>query len=285
LKATADNSNGILYATFSGDTFLKDRTYVFRFWARQSTITGSPLSAASDIYITIGDVAMPPSGSATAIFTKWGTTKTGLTGLDPAMTIFNLTSGLETDHISTANQWEQFEIRWTAPETYDGSDVYFAIQPRISSPTGVNYWYDDFTIYTPIPTLLDRLGRSRTATLAINSPLTTEAAKQLGDVFLSLKSRTPFRGSWKVQGDGRVCSAGDGAPRHPAEMLLETTELVRFLNIIDPDTGGVGRDGVIDTVSYSHDDRSASVSIDNTRNDFEALLARLAAVTQARTRY
>lgn len=132
--------------------------------------------------------------------------------------------------------------------------------------------------------LLTRAGRTRAASLPITAPITTASATALGDAFLSTKSRTPFKGEWKVSPGKALTGFVDGAPRHPSTLLLQTTELVQFRHLIDPDSGAVGRSGIIDTVTYSGNDvESADVAIDNTRSNFEALLSRLAAVTTAPT--
>jgi hypothetical protein len=276
LRATTNTADFVYTQFTSGMTFEKDHTYVFRYWARQDDMTIS--SHAGQPHIMIDDPA-----AATARYSDGETYYNGQL-LAPAWTPLNITAGIASNDIQVVNRWEQFEVQWTPLETYTGDRVYFRFEQATSTTTGKHRWYDDFVIYCAVPTLLDRVGRNRTATLTVSSPLTVNAAKQLGDVFLALRSRTPFKGSWSVTGRG-VRSALTGAPISPAEVLLYSGELVRFSNLVDPDVGGVGRDGIIDTVSYSHDERTASVSIDNTRNDFESLLARLAAVTQARSRY
>jgi hypothetical protein len=45
-----------------------------------------------------------------------------------------------------------------------------------------------------------------------------------------------------------------------------------------PDHGAGRRDGVIAAVSYTHADQSAQVTIDNSRDNLEALLHRLGAL-------
>jgi hypothetical protein len=59
--------------------------------------------------------------------------------------------------------------------------------------------------------------------------------------------------------------------------------LMHFSNRIDPDTGALGRDGRIAQVTYNHNEQEAQVSIDNQRNNFEALISRLSAVIGQRT--
>jgi hypothetical protein len=58
-------------------------------------------------------------------------------------------------------------------------------------------------------------------------------------------------------------------------MLAQTGELLRFNDLIDPDTGDLGRDGRIVEVTYNHDENSVVVTIDSSRTSFESLLERI----------
>lgn len=138
-------------------------------------------------------------------------------------------------------------------------------------------YIDDVTLYESRATLLDRRGLNRAKILPINSPLTKTVGDQIGDVFLRAHRTTPFKGSFTAQGGIR--RALGGAPVHPAELLLATSQLVRVSHRIDPDTGAWGRDGVMASVEYDHDQRQSVVQIDNQRRNFEAFLERLAVVT------
>ena len=62
----------------------------------------------------------------------------------------------------------------------------------------------------------------------------------------------------------------------PVDALLGMTgEMIRFTDRIDPDTGAVGRDARIAEVSIDPDTEEATVTLDNSRAGFDALLARL----------
>jgi hypothetical protein len=122
-----------------------------------------------------------------------------------------------------------------------------------------------------------RRGFNRSAIVPVQTALSSAAAIQILDTFLAGHISTPLRGGMAVeQGGVRLFNGGSGV--HPSALLRETGELVRFLDRRDPDTGGLGRDGRIASVSYDHDAERASVAIDNERRNFEALLARLAIV-------
>src|SRR5262249_7655957 len=127
---------------------------------------------------------------------------------------------------------------------------------------------------TQTGTIVDRQGGVSTQTLDTSFKLTTALANQLGDTYLAAHKASPFKGEVVVSAGGarRVIS---GLPYHPAQLLLLTGQLARRGDLIDPDTGAVGRSITIDQVTYRDDQQTATVALDNTRTDFDALLARL----------
>jgi hypothetical protein len=126
--------------------------------------------------------------------------------------------------------------------------------------------------------LLTAAGLTRTKILLVEAALTTATANQIGDTFLAAHSSTPFKGSLTIKGP-RAIRQADGGVTHPAVLLRGTGEVLRLTHVIDPTTGNVGRDGIIATVTYTHDQREAKVELDNSRRNFEAFLARLGVVT------
>ncbi len=126
--------------------------------------------------------------------------------------------------------------------------------------------------------LLARQGFTRTTTLGVSSSATSASAQQLGDIWLAEKSAAKMKGSINVQGFGAArLLAGGGL--HPSALLLRVGELIRISHLVGPTDGNAGRDGSIKSVSYNHDSETASIELDNERGRFEALLARLAVVT------
>lgn len=128
-------------------------------------------------------------------------------------------------------------------------------------------------------TIPDRRGYYRTNGLNTNMSLTQTALDQMTTTFISSHGRMPFKGTYTASGWDAVAFTVGGA-RVPAwELLRYVGEMIHFPNQTDPDTGAKGRDGRISAVSYDHDSRTSSVSIDSQRSNFEALLARLQVVT------
>jgi len=133
-------------------------------------------------------------------------------------------------------------------------------------------------IRTASSSLLTRQGFTRTAVLSVSAPMTTTSAQALGDVWLAERSSPKFKGTVTVQGHG-AARAINGGGIHPSELLLRGGDLLRVGHLIEPSTGAIGRDGVIKSISYTHDAETATVELDSERGRFETLLARLAIVT------
>lgn len=123
-------------------------------------------------------------------------------------------------------------------------------------------------------TLPDRRGFWRTKVLPVSAALTTAAAQQIGDLWLAAHRTTPYKGSFKLTGDQALRDPATGETIPLERLLLHTGELVRDMAAVDPDTGGVGRDGRIASVTYTPASEEATVALDNSRASFEALLAR-----------
>ena len=163
-------------------------------------------------------------------------------------------------------------VTWTPLATVPASSVTLGLNTR-----GVGGWYylDSVLTYATRPTIVERNNFRRTKTLNVSFTLTTAAATQLGDLWLRAHQRTPFKGTVKLTGHGAIRDILTGTPL-PVDALLDMTgELIRFTDRIDPDTGAVGRDARIAEVSIDPDTDEATVTLDNTRAGFDALLARL----------
>jgi hypothetical protein len=130
---------------------------------------------------------------------------------------------------------------------------------------------------------LDLLGVTRTMVLAVSAVLTTGSAETIGDAWLAEKARSQFKGSLKVAGMGSVRDLQTGRPMHPSELLALPGQMIRISHLVDPDTGGVGRDAIISAVQYEHDGESASISLDNENGRLDALLARVGALQAVAT--
>lgn len=146
-------------------------------------------------------------------------------------------------------------------------------------PSAGNVWFDSFLFYEAATTIVDRRGFRRTKVLDTNMALTAAAAQQIADAFLASHRTTPLKGKLVVTGYGLASNARTGQKMRASELTLCVGELVRFIHLIDPDTGAIGREGRIASASYDADSDTTTLEIDSQSQNFEAMLARLALVT------
>jgi hypothetical protein len=164
-------------------------------------------------------------------------------------------------------------IGWTPKEDTSGVTLRM-LQNSIGTS---QYWIDDLQLSESAPTLVDRRGFRRTKVIDVSSAITAAEGNQIADTFLEGHLTTPFKGSIKVS-PGGVRTVHGGQQVHPSLLIARSQELVRLSQLIDPDTGGIGRDGTIAGVTYTHADETAQVELDDQRGNFDALLQRLQVV-------
>lgn len=123
-------------------------------------------------------------------------------------------------------------------------------------------------------TLVDRRGRLRRKVLPIQSPIDATAAAQLAAIFLGQHRSTPLQGPLTITGDDAVTRVLGGSGVHPSELVTATGELVRFSEMIDPDSGGKARDGRIASAKYTHSTRTCELQIDDQHDNLAVLLQR-----------
>lgn len=176
----------------------------------------------------------------------------------------------------TGNVYTLYEMVWVP--TADRVEGWYEWTITAEAGAGTN---DDLLIDVTTSTyaLPDRRGFLRSKILPISSSITTAVAQRLGDLYLNAHHTTPFRGGFKVTGRGGVRRVLGGGAVHPAWLLRDTGQYVRCAHVIDPDNGAWTRSGRMATVSYDHDSQTSTVALDEDREGFEALLARLALVT------
>lgn len=175
----------------------------------------------------------------------------------------------------TSGAWNLISISWTPTATRTGVQVF----ATCFSAAGGFAYIDSLQLFSAQPTLVDRRGFRRTKILPVSSALTSAAAQQIADTYLSLHRYTPYRGTLQVTGQGGIRTHQGGQGIHPADLLLYTQEKVRLTNRINPDDGSVGRDGTIASVAYDHNTNTANVELDNRTTNFESFLERLSLLT------
>jgi hypothetical protein len=157
-----------------------------------------------------------------------------------------------------------------------GSEIYSRVRVEATDPAGQPV---RVVRNSPGANYVTRWGFARTKILQIGFTLPADGilAAAIGDAWLTEHYLTPFKGSVKVV-EGAVRDIATGKTIPMEDLLAATQQLIRFTDRADPDTGGWSRDGRIAAVSWAPGSDSCTLAIDNTRANFEALLARLAVV-------
>ena len=171
----------------------------------------------------------------------------------------------------------ELEFRFDAIGT-----IQFEIQNQTDGTTGTIFYLDDLEIYTLDDSLPSRRGFIRAKVLPVSAAVTRPALERIGDVWVEAREATPFKGTLKATIPGGVRRLVGGDNVRPGELLNHTGERILFSHRIDPDTGDHGRLGTINTVSYDGTTGVATVSIDNTRLNFETLLNRYTGIVSAK---
>jgi hypothetical protein len=125
---------------------------------------------------------------------------------------------------------------------------------------------------------LDRRGRVRSKVLTVTAPTDTATMTAIGDVWLARYARTPLKGSLTITGPEALRDLANGGWVRPGYAGPRTGEIVLLSNLVDPDTGSHGRPAIMAGASYNPAADTASIAIDNTREDLEGLLARMGVV-------
>jgi hypothetical protein len=184
--------------------------------------------------------------------------------------------------IAAGTGWVPVEMQWQQPVSTTGFVVrIYSALPGSAAPRAMVLNADTIKIGRLSQTLVSRRGFRRTKELRVQSTLPSDgvAATQIGDTWLAGHTTTPFKGTVKITGDTAVRDVYTGQDVPAYMLLLKGSEMLRFSDRVDPDTGAVGRDGRIVAVAFDHTSRAATITLDETRSGVEALLERLAVVT------
>ena len=181
--------------------------------------------------------------------------------------------------VSTGGGFITARLLWCPKVDTTNPVVYFATISDGVTPSIV--YIDSMQVEISAATLVDRQGFVRSKELQVRSPLPADgiAAAMIGDAFLRAHSRTAFKGPIKLTGDHSVRHVLTGVPVPLERLQFYTHKLLRFNDRIDPDTSAQGRDAQIEQVTYDPKTNEATVTMDEQRAGFEALMERLAVVT------
>lgn len=223
-------------------TWLKGRSYRIRIWVRPSTLD---LTGAEDFPFT-----------ATLLLDDQ------LLVVKPHRTTFTISTYTPVDI-------------WVRPKR-DAIGGRLYLRGLSASPNTQTVLIDDLDISEGSFGLLDRRGYTRVFRRQIGFPIDATTATEIADADLRTKVRAPFKTEIDIQ-PGDLATYPEGRNAHPRQLVGQEGELLHFPGLYDPDNRRRGRDGAITQVQYSAG--RARTSIDNQRDNLEALLARYALVT------
>lgn len=158
------------------------------------------------------------------------------------------------------------------------NDYQAFFDPTIITTIGTQGFYNgrqNLKVQTRAATFADLRGIRRTYQLSVPGIQTTGTLASIGDAWLYERVRARYKGTVTTSGPSSLKQYSSGDPVHPSRLLLAAGELLHLADRIDPNTGQLGRDARIASVTYSHDDESVNVSLDNTRENLQIFLNRL----------
>lgn len=207
--------------------------------------------------------------------------KVAVNELDGAWAALNFRFGTDDDFAEytvdfVLGAFFNYEIDWVPRKAYtSGVTLRITVRapPTAGTPVNSRYGIDSVTIKRAVPTVVSRRGFLRTKTLDVGFPLDETTAAALGDVWLSIYGRAPLKGSLSVTSDQGIIVLVGGRPVPVSELGQYIGELIVVGNLVDHDTGALGRVGIIAGVNVGGD--GATVTVDNDRGSFEALQARM----------
>lgn len=128
-------------------------------------------------------------------------------------------------------------------------------------------------------TIVGERGFTRAKTISLSNATTETVMRKIGEVWLEDQLVIPYGGAITAP-VGAIRAILGGAPQHPSLVCRHVNQLLRVSHAVDPSSGGIGRDGRIVSCQYSHSEQSAEITLGARTSSIEALLARLAVVSE-----
>lgn len=166
----------------------------------------------------------------------------------------------------TDTNWHDFSIIFTPIS----SSCILCLQATKASGTNPVYYVDTLKLYDTASTVVDRRGFVRTKLVEFRSRMTSAAATQIAQVILDSSQHPPLKGTLTIQGRIRRTN-GTTIP----VTQLQLGDAILLEDETDPNTGAIGRIGIIQEFSYNHDTDQATITIDSNQNFVANLLARM----------
>jgi len=165
-----------------------------------------------------------------------------------------------------------YSLAWSATETA-GNYLEVGFYSR-TDPTVSHINIDSILLTEMSASVVNKRGFTKTKLVDFSSKMTAAAATQVCQIILDASQFPPLKGTLKVR--GHIRRYGTGAHIHVSQLKLG--EAILLEDETDPNTGAIGRIGIIMQFTYDHESQTATIAIDSNKNFVENLLARLGAV-------
>lgn len=129
------------------------------------------------------------------------------------------------------------------------------------------FFVDSFEIELHGATLIDRRGFRRRIALQSDVSTSTAAAAH-ADAFLDTAQYPPFKGSLSLTGYARKYGTDESVPVGQ----IPDGEALLVYDDANPATGSVGRVGIIERVSYSHESQTAQIDLDSREDILDQIM-------------
>jgi hypothetical protein len=124
-------------------------------------------------------------------------------------------------------------------------------------------------------TIVGERGFTRAKTISLSNATDEAVMKTIGTVWLQDQLEVPYGGAITAP-VGAIRAVLGGQPQHPSLVCRHVNQMLRVSHAVDPSSGGIGRDGRIVAVSYSHAEQTATMTLGARTDSVQALLERLA---------
>jgi hypothetical protein len=257
----------------AGVTYVIKGTFVYQNATSSSYPQALTLSVGRDGYCVA-------SGTSTATGTTLSTSGTGTN----KVTVYGVNNGVETGPFAVQVLWTpDTDQDWTTGNLLSFNVLNGNFGAGDTTPSCYLGLYSntdarsrDWSISIRSATLAEMRGIRKTYQLNVPGVQTAATLAAIGDAWLYDHFRAQFKGTVSCSGGQALRQFSTGDAVHPSRMLLQTGELVQLTDRVDPDTGQLGRDARIAAVTYTHDDESVSLELDNRRDNLQTFLNRLA---------
>lgn len=171
--------------------------------------------------------------------------------------------------VALTGSWQTFYIEFT-PNRTDTGIAFFGILVT-------TLYLDDIYIQSKRATVADRRGFRRTLLKPASGPSNSTVQSALATVELNAHQYPPFKGQINVTG---YITLKGGERVHVSDLPHATGEGLLLADMPDPNTGAMGRFGIIQTAEYTQATDSCDIVMDDPRNFIQVLRNRIGLATR-----